>query len=67
MDPNSKMITKTGELRNVILFGFYKKPMAKKCGNLKRSGLPEQQKFNTAFQEVLMRLKNTPRELTVIE
>ena len=67
MVPNSKMVTKVGELKNVIIFGFYKKPMANKCGNLKRSGLPEQQKFNTAVQEVLRRLKNTSRELSVTE
>ena len=41
--------------------------MANKCGNLERSGLPEQQKFNTAVQQVLRRLKNTSRELSVSE
>ena len=67
MTQNPTQITKLGELKNVILFNFYKKPMANKCGNLKRSGLPEQQKFNTAVQEVLRRLKNTSRELLVSE
>ena len=38
--------------------------MANKCGNLKQSGLPEQQKVNTAVQEVLRRLKYTSRELS---
>ena len=67
MTSNSTKVTKLGELKNIILFGFYKKPMANKCGNLKRSGLPEQQKYNTAVQEVLRRLKNTSRELPISE
>ena len=57
MCQESTEITKIAELKNVILFGFYKKPKANKCDNLRRSGLPEQQKYNTAVQEVLRRLK----------
>ena len=60
-------ITRVGKLYNVILFAFYKKPMANKCANLKRSGIPEQMKVNTVVQECLRRLKNTSRELPLTE
>ena len=39
--------------------------MANKCPILRRSGLPEGSKKNTAVQEVIRRLKNTSRELGI--
>ena len=67
ISPESNKITRLGNLKKVILFGFFKKPMANKCSNLQRSGIPESMKVNTAVQETLRRLKNTSRELRQTE
>ena len=61
---NEKLITaKTGKLAKVILFKFYRKPMAEKISNLQSSASPEGQKVVTATQECIRRLKNTSRDL----
>ena len=54
---------KPDKLKKIIMFQFYKKPMANKCPNLQKSGIPEGSKRATASQEILRRLKNTSREL----
>ena len=56
-------VTKLGELKPIILFEFFKKPMANKCPNLMRSGLPESSKRATVTNEIHSRIKNTSREL----
>ena len=58
-----KEILKTGRLKKIILFEFYKKSMANKCPNLYKSGIPDGSKRATASNEILRRLKNTSREL----
>ena len=56
-------VTKLGELKNIVLYQFFKKSMANKCPNLMRSGLPEGSKRATVTNEIHRRLKNTSREL----
>ena len=56
-------ITRLGKLKMVILYEFYKKPMANRCPNLQKSRIPEGSNRGTASQECLRRLKNTSREL----
>ena len=60
---NAPKVTRIGQLKQVILFSFYKKPMANRVANLKRAGLPESSKVATATNECLRRLKNVSREL----
>ena len=43
---NTLTITKHGPLRRVILYEFFKKPMANKCANLSKSAHPESSKRN---------------------
>ena len=57
------MKTSIGDLKTIILFNFYRKPMAKPCSNRKESALPEGNKVNTCVQECLRRFKNTSRDL----
>ena len=49
----STKVTKLGDLKQVIVFEFYKKPMANKCPNLRRSGLPDGSKRSTVANEIL--------------
>merc|ERR1711954_204543 len=42
---------------------FYKKPMASRCNNRFRGGIPNGSKIATGTNEVLRRLKNTSRDL----
>ena len=60
---NAPAFVRKGHLKQVILFQFYKKPMANKCSNLARNGLPNGQQLNTSVQECIRRLKNTSRDL----
>ena len=50
-------VLKTGSLKRIIKYQFYKKPMANPCPNLQKSGIPEGSKRATASQEILRRLK----------
>ena len=54
---------KTSELKEVILYSFYKKEVANRIPNLANSAAPEGQKIATATKEVIRRLKNTSRDL----
>ena len=63
IDPDDPKILNTGSLTKIILFSFYKKPIANRCSNLARAGLPEGSKVATATAEVLGRMKNVYREL----
>ena len=47
----------------VILFRFYKKPMASRQNNRYSAGIPDGSKIATATQEVIRRYKNTSRDL----
>ena len=47
----------------MVLFKFFKKPMASKTNNRYQAGIPEGSKVATCTQEVLRRLKNTSRDL----
>ena len=51
------------ELKRVMKYLFYKKPMASKTANKESNGLPEKTKISTAINEVLRRCKNTSRNL----
>ena len=62
---NATKQLRMGDLKPIICYKFYKKPIANKCPNLRRSGLQEGSKKNTAVQEVIRRLKNTSRELGI--
>ena len=63
MDQSAPRLIKPGKLNNIILFEFYKKPMASRTNNLFRGGIPLGSKIATGTQEVIRRLKNTSREL----
>ena len=52
-------VTKLGELKNTVLYQFFKKSMANKCPNLMRSGLPEGLKRTAVTNKIHRRLKNT--------
>ena len=56
-------VSKIGQLKRIIMFLFFKKPMANPCPNLRRSGPPEGTKRATVTNEIIRRLKNTSREL----
>ena len=49
----------------IILFEFYKKPMANKVTNRAINTLPEQQKVTGATQEVIMRMKNSSSHIPI--
>ena len=53
--------------KKLILYKFYRKPMACKVPNLASNALPEQQKVTNATQEVIRRLKTTSRDIRISE
>ena len=55
--------SQNGPLPNVILYEFYRKPMARITPLLERSALPDRVKVSTVAQEVIRRFKNTSRNL----
>ena len=63
LEDRSLIQTKVGILRSVVLYKFYRKPMANQVSNRNSSAIPEQQKVSTTAQEVLRRVKNTSRDL----
>ena len=63
MAPNPSKKLRMGSLKDVILFKFYKKPMASKTNNRYKGGIAEGSKIATGVQETLRRLKNTSRDL----
>ena len=60
---SKETITRVGKLKQVIMYEFFKKPMASKLNNGYRGALPEGFKITTGVQEVLRRLRNTGRYL----
>ena len=54
---------KTGELKRVVLFRFYQKPMTDRTANRKTSAQPEGMKVSTVAGEIIRRCKNTSRDL----
>ena len=63
IDPDAPKVLNSGTLPKIILFSFFKKPMANKRSNLARAGLPEGSKASTASAEILRRMKTVSREL----
>ena len=59
----SKLNVKSNKLQRVILYCFYKKPMANKSSNMAKSAMPEQQKMSMTSQEIQRRCRNTSRDL----
>ena len=53
-----------GQLKRVILFTFFKKPMAREVTMLRRSAMPSNIVNATVASEFLRRMKNTSRDLT---
>ena len=62
IDINAPTKLRTGSLKKVILFLFYKKPLASKVNNRFREGLPNGFKIATGVQETVGCLKNTSRD-----
>ena len=56
LEDRSLIQTKVGILRSVVLYKFYRKPMANQVSNRNSSTIPEQQKVSTTAQEVLRRV-----------
>ena len=54
---------KTRALKKVILFSFYKKPMANQCSNRAKSGMPENMRNAMTSAEIQRRLRNTSTDL----
>ena len=56
-----------GRLRRVVLFEFYRKPMARETPLLERTALPEGVKVATVANEIIRRCKNVSRDLPTSE
>ena len=63
IDPESPEMINPRELKPVIKYLFYKKPMASKTANKESNGLPEKTKISTAINKVPRRCKNTSMNL----
>ena len=64
---NQELITmKPGGLKKIILYSFYRKPMANPLPNLQASAQPEGIKVQTVVNELIRRIKNTSRDLPPI-
>ena len=59
---NSRTV-KTRSLKKVILYTFYKKPMANRNSNRQSSAMPESMKVSMTSNEIQRRMKNTSRDL----
>ena len=57
------IITKMGELKDVVLYRFYQKPMTNLLVNLASNAAPEQMKISTVSNEIMRRFRNTSRDL----
>ena len=53
----------TGQVKQIIMYEFYRKPMATKTPMHQRSATPERDKVQTAVNEFIRRFKNTSRQL----
>ena len=63
LNDTSLITTKPGALKRVVLYSFYRKPMAHPVQNMKSSVHPESVKVPTAVSEITRRIKNTSRDL----
>ena len=54
---------KHGTLKKVILYAFYKKPMANKASNRAKSAMPDQMKASMTSAEIQRRCRNCSRDL----
>ena len=63
MDPESPEILNPRDLKPIVKYLFYKKPMASKTANKEANGLPDKTKISTAVSEIIRRCKNTSRHL----
>ena len=59
---NSRRV-KTRSLKKLILYTFYKKPMANRNSNRQSSAMPESMKVSMTSNEIQRRMKNTSRDL----
>ena len=66
-ESKTKPTCKTGALKNVILYSFYRKPMAKKIPLSRRTAAPEKTLVTTASNEFMRRFKNVSRDLPTTE
>ena len=68
-DPEIQLPTRTGRLKKVVLYVFYRKTMANNMPMHQRAAAPNQDKVQTCSNEFIRRLKNTSRSLkaTIVE
>ena len=60
-------LCKTGKLKRIILYSFYRKPMSNDTPLSRRNAAPEKVLITTAGNEYLRRLKNVSRDLPTPE
>ena len=65
LEPGTTLPELTGHLSNIIMYKFYRKPMATRTPLHHRSAVPEKDKVQTAVNEIIRRFKNTSRSLEV--
>ena len=63
LEPDTVLPVKQGTLKNIILYSFYRKPMAAKTPMNSRTAAPAKTLIQTATNEFLRRMRNTSREL----
>ena len=69
LDKEGLVMTRVGELKDVVLYRFYQKPMTNLLVNLASNAAPDQMKISTVTNEIIRRFKTTSRDLhpSVIE
>ena len=63
LEPGTVLPENTGQIRDTIMYMFFRKSMANKTPMHSRSAAPEKDKIQTVVNEMLRRMKNTSREL----
>ena len=61
--PGTSLPSKTGSLKNIVLYKFFRKPVASRTPMNSRSAAPLRDQIQTATNEFLRRMRNTSREL----
>ena len=69
LDKEGLVMTRVGELKEIVLYRFYQKPMTNLLVNLASNAAPDQMKISTVSNKIIRRLKTTSRDLhpSVIE
>ena len=62
-EEGTELPIKTGALKKIILYEFYRKPMSNRTSMLERSAMPNKDQIQTCVNEYMRRFKNTSREL----